>query len=346
MDHLVEISVPTIDESDETAPSMAELWAIVQEQRAEVDALKTELGSQRRSQGRRAGAENGVQDERVSRGRLFKVVAAGAAGIASAAVLKPQDALADTGSAPTYVATRPGPNINGNSAGFEAPQSANFDTGVSALANSTGVYGVGQSLGSTGVIGEGNTGVSGIAIVLSGSSDELGAGVHGTGTTGVWGEGRRVSVSSRGIGVYGTTADGSGPGVRGDGVPGVLGNSGTAAGVTGLTGTAATPSPAPIVGVYGSGSSGSTSTPTNRVGVWGDSDTFDGVHGGSITGTGVRGVSSSGRGAAFQGGEASVRLVPSTATKHPPSGLAGDLFVDAGHRLWYCVGGSAWKQLA
>jgi len=80
--------------------------------------------------------------------------------------------------------------------------------------------------------------------------------------------------------------------------------------------------------------------------VWGDSDTFDGVHGGSITGTGVRGVSTNGRGAAFQGGVAAVRLVPSTAAKHPTSGLAGDLFVDAGHRLWYCLGGIVWKLLA
>jgi hypothetical protein len=59
-----------------------------------------------------------------------------------------------------------------------------------------------------------------------------------------------------------------------------------------------------------------------------------------------------GRGAKFQGGAAAVRLVPAVAPTHPAGGLAGDLFVDAVNRLWYCTRGAtgtaaaAWKQLA
>ena len=29
-----------------------------------------------------------------------------------------------------------------------------------------------------------------------------------------------------------------------------------------------------------------------------------------------------------------------------PSGAIGDLFVDRGGRLWFCKGGTTWKQLA
>ena len=40
------------------------------------------------------------------------------------------------------------------------------------------------------------------------------------------------------------------------------------------------------------------------------------------------------------------KLVPSAATVHPASGQMGDLFVDKTGRLWFCKGGTLWKQLA
>jgi hypothetical protein len=64
------------------------------------------------------------------------------------------------------------------------------------------------------------------------------------------------------------------------------------------------------------------------------------------TGPGVQGESVNGRGGLFTGKVAQVRLLPSTAATHPASGLAGDLFVDASARLWFCKGGTTWKQLA
>ncbi len=47
------------------------------------------------------------------------------------------------------------------------------------------------------------------------------------------------------------------------------------------------------------------------------------------TSVGVRGTSPAGRGGVFKGGAAQLKLQPSsTATSHPSSGQAGDLFVD------------------
>ena len=61
---------------------------------------------------------------------------------------------------------------------------------------------------------------------------------------------------------------------------------------------------------------------------------------------GVLGLSTNGRGGAFSGKAAQVQLLASTATTHPTSGLRGDLFVDNSGRLWFCKGGTTWRQLA
>ena len=60
------------------------------------------------------------------------------------------------------------------------------------------------------------------------------------------------------------------------------------------------------------------------IGVWGEqrNDT--------VGGTGVVGVAGHlGRGGSFQGGAASLRLVPATAGSHPTTGKVGDVFVDS-----------------
>jgi hypothetical protein len=62
--------------------------------------------------------------------------------------------------------------------------------------------------------------------------------------------------------------------------------------------------------------------------------------------TGVFGFAAQGRGGVFRGAKAQVRLVASSAATHPTTGALGDLFLDKNKRLWFCKGGSTWKQIA
>jgi len=68
----------------------------------------------------------------------------------------------------------------------------------------------------------------------------------------------------------------------------------------------------------------------------------------SLPKTGVLGkaMQAGGRGGVFQGKAAQVKLRPSSASTHAPTGQRGDLFVDSLGRLWFCKGGTTWKQLA
>jgi hypothetical protein len=43
---------------------------------------------------------------------------------------------------------------------------------------------------------------------------------------------------------------------------------------------------------------------------------------------------------------AQLRLQASAASNHPRSGVLGDLFLDRTARLWFCKGGTSWKQIA
>jgi hypothetical protein len=63
-------------------------------------------------------------------------------------------------------------------------------------------------------------------------------------------------------------------------------------------------------------------------------------------GAGIFAESSKGRGGRFRGNKAQIRLDPSASPNHPRSGAAGDLFVDASKRLWFCRGGTSWVRLA
>ena len=61
----------------------------------------------------------------------------------------------------------------------------------------------------------------------------------------------------------------------------------------------------------------------------------------------VQGIAGAGgRGGKFTGGAAQISLTPGGGSSHPASGSAGDLYVDKTYRLWFCKGGTAWKQLA
>jgi len=91
-------------------------------------------------------------------------------------------------------------------------------------------------------------------------------------------------------------------------------------------------------GVFGESTSGA--------GIFGSCATGAGVQGHGGSGPGVLAVSDSGRGGIFGGAKAPLLLLPSGAASHPARGDRGDLVVDKTGRLWFCKGGSHWKQLA
>jgi hypothetical protein len=62
-------------------------------------------------------------------------------------------------------------------------------------------------------------------------------------------------------------------------------------------------------------------------------------------GAAVEGASHAGPGGKFSG-SVQVLLVPSASSTHPSSSARGVLFVDHGGRLWFCKGGTSWRQLA
>ena len=96
----------------------------------------------------------------------------------------------------------------------------------------------------------------------------------------------------------------------------------------------------------GTDHSGVVGRSTSADGVAGESTSGTGVAGFSVKGAGVVGVSTKGPGGVFYGKTAQLQLAPSSATNHPLRGARGELFVDKSGRLWFCKGGTSWKQLA
>jgi len=126
---------------------------------------------------------------------------------------------------------------------------------------------------------------------------------------------------------------------------GISGSSNTGNGVYGATGG---DSSAVLGWSYGipagsgiQGHSGINAIPASpaNTGVFGYADQ-------NASAAGVRGRSPSGRGGVFAGKLAQLRLQPSGAITHPSSGQLGDFFLDKNKRLWFCKGGTTWKQLA
>lgn len=233
-------------------------------------------------------------------------------------------------------------------------------TGVEGLA--FGAAGVGVAGNSSGAGGQGVLGISGNAgdgvLGRSTNPNAPGNGVHATAagvtpTAGAFG-----AVFAEGgthTGVFATSTTGAavqGSSSSGTGVAGTTAS--TAVNATAISGTITSTTP----GVGAAAVRGQISgTNGNGCGVWGThAGSGTGVRAGSVggfgllavssTGTAVGATSTSGRGGIFTGGPAAIQLTPSTAPTHPASGLAGDLFVDAGHNLWFCKGGSVWVKLA
>jgi hypothetical protein len=150
--------------------------------------------------------------------------------------------------------------------------------------------------------------------------------------------------SPTGIGVFGSCPPGYGVYGQSSMNVGVGGFSTSGYGVYGYTESGAAPASVGLssgdnTGVQGySGSNGLPVSP-DKTGVHGYADTDAGS-------VGVRGNSPTGRGGLFGGKRAQLRLLPSPAATHPASGSLGDLFLDKSKRLWFCKGGTTWKQIA
>jgi hypothetical protein len=200
-------------------------------------------------------------------------------------------------------------------------------------ANGGGVGVAGSSISGMGVYGLSNSGTA-----VSGASTS-GMGVSGSSdsSTGVYG-------SSNATAIYGTSPGGYGVYGRSGLGTAVFGWSTSGTGVYAASDSDA--APAAFAQSFGGNSglqaySGPNMPPASakKVGVFGSADT-------DVYSVGVRGVSPTGRGGRFKGKKAQIRLDPSADATHPPSGARGDLFVDASGRLWFCKGGTTWKQLA
>ena len=221
-------------------------------------------------------------------------------------------------------------------------------------ANDHGI--VGSTIGSqhAGVVGRATAGITGRI---------TGAGVYGAVTqeplpnpapnTGVF----ACNSEPKGVGVYGQVSDmgsatvgvkGTALGQQGVAVLGVAAN--LVAGGTGVWGQSSNPTG---VGVRGFAWDGGTQSASFGTGVLGSSGSPDSPPPKALANTGVAGISQRGpgvygngnRGGVFAGVASQIRLAPSSAASHPPSGFAGDLFVDSSSRLWFCQGGTTWRQV-
>lgn len=218
-------------------------------------------------------------------------------------------------------------------AGVKGTSGSNAGFGVVGVAPYVAIKGQSFATGTTGGSGVGvfGTSAAGDGAGVDGRGPNVG--VHGVSVgVGVFGEG-----PSGGIGVNGASTGGG---------IGVLGNSDTGRAIVGV----ASASTGRNVGVMGE----SFSTAGTGVRGWA-SGGGSGVYGyagaafpttNPPANTGVFGYGPSGRGGVFAGKAAQVRLIASTVSTHPSSGAAGDLFVDRYKRLWFCKGGTTWKQIA
>jgi hypothetical protein len=195
---------------------------------------------------------------------------------------------------------------------------------VEAVGVGTALWG--GAVQAEGVVGNSHTGIgvlgqSGSGSGVTGRSPHIGVTGRSTGKSnehyGVYGE----SKSPTARGVFGRSiSDAGGTGAWGQAdAPGGVGLRGLAWNAKGGTGGYGT-------GVIGS--SGSQSWPA------------------PIANTGVLGVGRHGRGGVFKGDKAQVRLIAAPTATHPASGSMGDLYLDINARLWFCKGGTTWKQIA
>jgi hypothetical protein len=259
-----------------------------------------------------------------------------------------------------------GSGVKGTHAGGGSGGLFTSNTGIGVVASgSTGL----QASGFTQAVYATSHNPSDFASVIEG---ELTASTSGDAAAGVYG--KNDGTNGNGCGVRGSHAGGGSGGLfnsnTGIGVVATGSTGVQASGFTqGVYGTSHNPSDnasaiqgeltASASGVDGAGVYGKNdATNANGCGVKGThagggsgglftSTAGDGVSGKSAgAGAGIRGVSTGGRGAILSGHSAQLQLVPSQRSSHPTSGQAGDIFLDAHHRLWLCLGKKNWKQMA
>jgi len=148
--------------------------------------------------------------------------------------------------------------------------------------------------------------------------------------------GRSHAQSGEHYGVYGESNS-----IKARGVFGRARANAPAAGGTGVWGQADRPNGVGVRGLAWNNENGIGGYGTGVIGTSG-SQSWPGP----LNNTGVYGAATNGRGGVFKGDKAQIRLVPSDDQTHPSSGVVGDLFLDANDRLWFCKGGTSWKQLA
>jgi hypothetical protein len=208
-----------------------------------------------------------------------------------------------------------------------------FSAGVRGQNDGTSGLGIGV-WGSQNGAGWGGyfTSASGIGVNVSGGS---GTGVNASGNTGVNASGvtRGVSASGGTQGVYGATGNTA---ANASAIQGEITSSTPGAGSAALFGKndGTTGNGYGVEGTHAGGGWGGYFTSVNGIGMEAQGGT-----------DGVRATSVKGRGAVLAGGVSQMRLVPAGASSHPLSGQAGDFFVDKAKRIWFCVGGTHWKQV-
>lgn len=202
-----------------------------------------------------------------------------------------------------------------DSSGFSAALGGWAGAGTTAGSGGVrhGVYGYTDHGGGNGVVGWNNSSVVGSGAGVLARNDSAG----GFGL---------LALNDQGVAVKATN-----PGTRSS--PAILGE---------VTGTRPAGYSSAIRG-QNNGTAG------NGIGVWGSqAGSGWGGYFTAVGGTGVVASGGAGRGGAFTGARAAIRLTPSDRGTHPVSGLAGDLFVDKTHRLWFCKQSGAravWKQV-
>lgn len=221
------------DQAMDEQPTMAELWALLQEQRAmmevqraEITSLKEALASQKRQETPGSNGDENTPlgiERRLSRAGLLKAAAAGVVGLAVAEAGSAGEAAASNVTQPTHA-----PGFVADYAGFATgfATSGNFYVGATFAGRSSGVVGTTFLNSGEGVTGQNR---SGTGTAINGMSNYSRGGIENTQWgqgTGVWGQ------SGPGWGVKGSSwATKPGTGL-GKGI-GVLGESGTGVGVNG-----------------------------------------------------------------------------------------------------------------
>ena len=350
----------SVEDNGLTLQGLAHRLEVLERENAQLrDEVVALRGSDTRSDGlsktsslvpRRDGARASGFEGRVSRRSLLSKAGAAAVAAVAAGALLPREAKADHTD--------------------DIIQAYRVDThGVTSHADPASEYAV---------WGGNNTGGTGKA-ALHGRNAGSGAGVKGTGGTGVWGSSSTTGHSGvygehAGTAGYGVVGDGKGNGAgvvgRNSGGEGVRGEGSTAAEVAGVrglgkTGVWGSSSAAGYSGVYGQHNGSGYGVVgdgrgLNNAGVVGRNPTgtgvrgegvVHGVHGKSTSGgTGVYGESVSGYAGAFSGGKAQLRIVPKSSPGKPTTGSygKGDVYMDSAANLFVCtVGGNpaTWRRV-